>query len=193
MRIEIVTVCLGAALNLTLWGALYNKLRALPLDVWKVAQRNRVADETRALDVLQAAAASRLGGLLIGVRTYHEQLGGLVRAQLAEAEVRARVSERRASEAGAALGEASALVRDLRALAEDLPSLLDRRALQTGIAIGEASARRGATEPAPETLRGSGRPRPLTVPVEAADEDAVSGDEELTVVQGHHLAQGGAS
>lgn len=128
MGTVIVIVCLGAGLNLALWGLLYVKVDGLPLRVWQVAQRNRAADETRALDVLQAAAASRLGGLVIGVQTYHEQLAGLVRAQLAETEVRARVGERRASEAGSALVVASALVRDLRTLAEDLPSIFDRRA-----------------------------------------------------------------
>jgi hypothetical protein len=214
MGTVIVIVCVGAALNLTLWGALYRKLHGLPLDVWKVAQRSRTVDETRALDVLQAAAASRLGGLVIGVQTYHEQLAGLVRAQVAEAEVRARVTERRAADAGIALDAASALVRDLRTLAEDLPSLIDRRAMQTGIALGEAAARKVGPEPqllpapetddrdtvemppgavVPETLRKPDRPaptsrqRPLTAPPEPIDEERVSGDEELTRVQSHPL------
>ena len=78
---------------------------------------------------------------MIGVQTYHDQLGGLARAQVAEAEVRARMTERRAADAGIALDAASALVRDLRTLAEDLPSLIDRRAMHTGIAVGEAAAR----------------------------------------------------
>ena len=58
MGTVIAIVSVGAALNLALWGALYHRLRGLPVDVWKVAQRSRVADENRALDVLQAAAAS---------------------------------------------------------------------------------------------------------------------------------------
>jgi hypothetical protein len=212
----IAIMCLSAALNLALWGALYYRLRGLPLAVWQVAQRNRVADDSRALDVLQAAAASRLGGLVIGVQTYHEQLAGLARAQAADAEVRARMSERRASDAVTALEAASALVRDLRTLAEDLPSLIDRRAMQTGIALGEAAARKDEGEPSlalapapapeeratvemppgaitPETLGKPDRPAPtsqqhaLTVPTEQADEDRVSGDEEMTVVQDHLL------
>lgn len=130
MGTVIVIVCVGAALNLALWGALFHRLRTLPLSVWQVAQRNRAADENRALDVLQAAAASRLGGLVIGLRGYHDQLAGLARAQVAEAEVRARVTERRASDALVALDVASALVRDLRVLAEDLPSLLGRRGIE---------------------------------------------------------------
>ncbi len=150
MRIEIVIAGLSSTLNVALWSALYHRLSGLPLDVWKVAQRDRTGDEKRALDMLQEAAASRIGGLIIGIRTYHEQLAGLVRAQLAEAEVRARVSERRSSEASVALDAASALVRDLRTLAEDLPSLFDRRAMQDGIAIGEAAGRAPTDERAPE-------------------------------------------
>ena len=150
MGTVILIVSLGAALNLALWGAVYHKLRSLPVSVRSVIERNRIANETRALDVLQAAAASRLGGLVIGVQTYHEQLAGLVRSQVADAEVRARMTERRAVEAGIALDAASALVRELRTLTEDLPSLIDRRVVET-------------------------------------DEERVSGDEELTMVQGHPL------
>jgi len=208
MGTVILIVSLGAALNLALWGAVYRKLDGIPHHVWKAAQRDRAADETRALDVLQAAAASRLGGLVIGVQTYHEQLAGLARAQVADAEVRARMTERRAADAGIALDAASALVRDLRTLAEDLPSLIDRRAMHTGIAIGKATARREDREPepeeratvemprgasTPETLRKPDRPapasrlRPLTAPAEPPDEERVSGDEELTRVQSHPL------
>ena len=142
MGIVILVVSLGTALNLALWGALYRKLGELPLSVWKVAQRNRVVDESRAMDALQAAAASRIGGLVIGLQTYHDRLGDLTRARVADAEVRARVSERRASDTGVALSAATALVRDLRTLAEYLPSLIDRRTLRTGIAVGESLARR---------------------------------------------------
>jgi hypothetical protein len=206
MGTVIVIVSLGAAVNLALWGVLYHRLHGLPLDVWKVVQRNRVVDETHAMEALQAAAASRLGGLVIGVQTYHDQLAGHARAQVAEAEVRARMTERRAADAGIALDAASALVRDLRTLAEDLPSLIDRRAMHTGIAIGEATARREEREPeeratvemprgasTPEILRKPDRPapasrlRPLTAPAEQADEERVSGDEELTRVQSHSL------
>jgi hypothetical protein len=148
MRTEIVIACLSTALNLAMWGAFYLRLRGLPLDVWKVAQRDRAGDEKRALDVLQEAAASRIGGLVIAIKTYHDQLACLVRAQLAEAEVRARVSERRSSEASIALDAASVLVRDLRTLAEDLPSRFDRRAMRVGIAIGESAVRRDERAPA---------------------------------------------
>jgi hypothetical protein len=206
MGTVILIVSLGAALNLALWGAVYHKLHDFPASASKVIERNRAVDETRALDVLQAAAASRLGGLVVGVQTYHEQLAGLARAKVAEAEVRARMTERRASDAAVALDAASALVRDLRTLAEDLPSLMDRRALHTGIAIGEATARREEPDPeeratvemppgtsGPGALSKPDRPacasrlRALAVPVEPVDEDRVSGEEELTRVQSHPL------
>ena len=173
MRIEIVVACVSGALNVVLWGALYHKLHRLPPSLWKAAApRDRAADEKRALDVLQEAAASRIGGLVIGIRTYHEQLGGIVQAQLAEAEVRARISERRASEAGVALCAASALVRDLRAFADDLPSLFERRAMQMGIAVGKAAA----NEDERSTLLG---------------EERESGDQDLTIVQDHPLPRTG--
>ena len=249
MGTVILIVSLGAALNLALWGALFHRVGTIPRSVWKIAQRSRTEDESRALDVLQAAAASRLGGLVIGVQTYHEQLAGLVRARVAEAEVRARTTERCAADAGIALDAASALVRDLRTLAEDLASLIDYRAMQTEIAAGEAGPRenvreerdtiempRGARVPetlrnpdrqaptsrqrpltappepqlppapverdtvemphgarAPETLgkpdrsARASRRRPLTTPPEPADEERVSGDEDLTRVQNHPL------
>jgi hypothetical protein len=174
MRSEIVIVCLSAAQNLVLWGALHYRFRGLPLAVWKVAQRDRAGDEQRALDVLQSAAASRIGGLIIGIRTYHEQLAGLVRAQLAEAEVRARVSERRSSEAGVALDAASTLVRDLRTLAEDLPSLFDRRAMQAGIAIGEATRRGDRREPETEERTTVEMPPGGTTRTSAGEQDGAA-------------------
>jgi hypothetical protein len=126
MGIVIVIVSLGAALHLALWGALYRKLSELPLSVWKIGQRNRMADETRALDLLQAMAATKLGGLVIGVQTYHDELAALTKAQTADAEVRARLNERRVSEVGATLDAASDLLRRLRGLVDDLAGALAR-------------------------------------------------------------------
>jgi hypothetical protein len=135
-----VVMCVGAVAHLSLLGAVFYQLQRLPLRLRRLTQHERAEGEHRALDALQAAAATRVGGLVVGLRAYHDHLSGAARAQLADAEVRARVSERRTAEAGVVLDAASALVRDLRALAEDPPSLFDRRALQVGIAIGEANA-----------------------------------------------------
>jgi hypothetical protein len=188
-----VIVSLEAALHVILWAALYYKVQHTPLAVWQALQRTRAADENRALDVLQAAAASRIAGLVLALQSHHEHLAALVRAQIADAEMRARVSERRSSEAGIALDAASTLVRDLRTLAEDLPSLFDRRALQTGIALGEAAAR------GPETFRKLDRPEPASrerpsprvgppLPAVPAQNDAERpSEDELTSVASHPL------
>jgi hypothetical protein len=120
MGIVIVIVCLGAGLNLALWGLMFVRVDGLPVRVGQLVQRNRVADETRALEVLQAAAGARVGGIVIALQTHQEQLSSLVRAQVADAEVRARVSERRSSDAGVALSAASALVHELRGLLDEL-------------------------------------------------------------------------
>jgi hypothetical protein len=158
MEFANVIASVGAALNLAAWGALFAKLRALPLSVAKAAQRDRVADEKLALDVLQAAAASRVAGLVIGLQRYHEQLGGLVRAQLADAEVRARVSERRSSDAAVALSAASVLVRELRGLLNDAATLMDCAAART--APDATSPRTGLSSgivPAPVPQEGEDR------------------------------------
>jgi hypothetical protein len=205
MTTEIAFVCAGAALNLALWTALFLRLGTLPRAVWKLVQRRHAEDDARALDVLQGAAASRLGGLVVGVQTYHDELVRLARAEAAAVEVRARRTERQASDAAIALDAASTLVRDLRTLAEDLPSLVDRRAMRTALSVGEFAAHgetpgpAGGEErvpeepppgaPTPETVRKPDRPappsrlRPLTAPAEPPDDERVSGDDELTAVQ----------
>ena len=142
MGIVIVVVCLGAGLNLALWVALYSKLAELPQRVWKAVERAREVDQQRALTALQEAAAAKVGMLVLGLRSYHDQLEGHLKAQVAEAEVRARVAERRSSDAGVALGAASALVAELRGLAEDLPRLLARGAqLARGRGLAHAPTR----------------------------------------------------
>jgi hypothetical protein len=138
MGIFIVIVCLGAGLNLALWGLMFVRVDGLPVRVWQLAQRNQVMDETRALDVLQAAAGSRVGGLVIALQTHQEQLSSLVRAQVADAEVRARVSERRSSEGGVALSAASALVHELRGLLDELGLVSRAQIAQVPAAIDDA-------------------------------------------------------
>jgi hypothetical protein len=191
MGTVLVVVCVGAALNLGLWAALFYRLGTLPRTVWKLVQRRRAEDDARALDVLQSAAASRLGGLVVGVQTYHDELLRLARAEAAAMEVRARRTDRQASDAAIVLAAASALVRDLRTLAEDLPSLIDRRVMRTALAVGEAATHSetpdaaGGQEPlpvapspvapSPETARKPDRPEP-------PDDERVSEDD-LTKVQ----------
>jgi hypothetical protein len=114
MEIVIVIVCLGAVLNLAVWRALARKLDGLPAGIWNVARKERTADEGRAMTVLQEAASAKAGPLLIGIRSFHDQLYADLRAQLADAKVQTRIAERRSIEAGVAFSAASVLVRELR-------------------------------------------------------------------------------
>ena len=161
MEIVIVIVCLSAGLNLALWGTLHRKVDRLPGTLWKLVQRDRAADQKHALDVLQEAAASRVGGLVVGLKTYHDDLGVILQQQIAEAEVRARISERRSSEAGVALSTAVVLVRELRRLVngDGDGALAPLRPAPT-VAEGRATI---ALEPeAMDTTRKPDRPEPTS-------------------------------
>ena len=122
--------CVGAALNLALWDARSSTgsevYRGASGGVSSAAgSRTRRAPST----YLQAAAASRLDGLVIGVQTYHAEL--------------VRLAESPSTPLPPSCGTC--------ALAEDLQSLVDRRSARGRAAPGEPATRRPA--PAP------GRPR----------------------------------
>jgi hypothetical protein len=142
MGIVILLLCLSAGLNLALWGALYRAVDGLPFRIFNLARKERAADEALALTVLQEAAAAKVGPLVQGIRAYHDQLDAGLRAQIAEAEVRARVTERRSSDAGVALSTASALVCDLR----ELLGLAHRRPSLPAPAGAEAPEARATVE-----------------------------------------------
>jgi hypothetical protein len=93
MGIIIAVACLGARLNVALFVVLSHRIGALPRAVWKVAKAERTETEERAFTVLQEAAAIKVGALVIGLRSYHDQMDGNLKAQVADAEVRARVAE----------------------------------------------------------------------------------------------------
>jgi hypothetical protein len=94
------------------------RIDAIPRRIVALIKNERVRDEGQAQAILMEAAALKLGPLLAGIRTYHEQMNASLRAQIADAEMRARMSERRASDATTYLGAASTLVAELRALHE---------------------------------------------------------------------------
>ena len=120
METVIAVVCLCAGLNLALWGALYHKLAGLPAAFLAQARRDRSEAEGRAMVVLQEAAASKVGGITLALRALEEQTLARHRDERAAAELRARVAERRASEALPALGAAQDLVRELRSVLDTL-------------------------------------------------------------------------
>jgi hypothetical protein len=121
---DVIEVCVGAGVCLTLWGVIYLKLAAIPRTVWEIVRQERAAETTRAQTALQEAAAVRVGAVVRSLRVYEEQVAAAYRVQIADAENRARVTERRSSEAGVALGAASELVRESRALRDDLRALV---------------------------------------------------------------------
>jgi hypothetical protein len=110
-------IVLGLALTPALLVALYRRLGDLPLAVSAAAQRDRARTEARtqaiALDSMAEAVAAKSGQAVIATQSYQEQTAESLRCQIAEAETRARVAERRAAEAVKALSAAAELVREL--------------------------------------------------------------------------------
>jgi hypothetical protein len=107
-----------AVLVLAVVLAIYRALRRLPLAVWSIVKRERNQDDGRALDTMKEAVAVRAGQAVIAIQTYQEQIAHSLRAQIAEAETRTRIAERRAADTATALEAASTLVRELRAALE---------------------------------------------------------------------------
>jgi hypothetical protein len=121
---DVIEVCVGAGVCLALWAVIYLKLAALPRTVWEIVRQERAAETVRAQIALQEAAAVRVGAVVRSLREHEEQVAAGYRVQIADAESRARGTERRSSEAGVALGAASELVRESRALRDELRALV---------------------------------------------------------------------
>jgi hypothetical protein len=148
MEIVIAIVCVGAGLNLALWGALWNKLAGLPAAIQAEMRRERREGEARALTVLQEAAAAKVGSITLALRSLEEQESARHRAELGAAELRARLAERRAAEVAPVLGAASDLVRDLRTLLDRVqdPDTEDETVV---IAVDRGGAGSAAVGPSP--------------------------------------------
>jgi hypothetical protein len=116
MGTMIVIVCVGTGLNLALWAGLYLRLDGMPLRIWGMARKERAEGDSRDAIALQEAAAAKVGAIVNALRAYQEEVAKAYRAQLAEADVRTRICERRSSEAGVALSGATVLVRELRGI-----------------------------------------------------------------------------
>ena len=140
MGLVIVIVVVGTGLNLALWCALYVRFDGLPLRIWSMARRERTEGDGPALTLLQEGTAAKVGAIVKSLRDHEEHVAASFRAQVADAEVRARVAERQSSEAGVALSAATGLVRELRQLLDG-----ERR-------VARASSRSAPT--LPELLHG---------------------------------------
>jgi hypothetical protein len=108
----------GLAVALVLLVALHRRLSGLPLAVWTLARKEREAEAPKALDAMKESVATKAGAAVVAIRQYEEGIAASFRSQVAEAEMRARMGERRAAETHAALQAALALVRELRSVLE---------------------------------------------------------------------------
>jgi hypothetical protein len=163
---DVIVVCVGAGVCLALWAVLHRKVAEVPRTVWEIVRQERAAEAARAQTLVQEAAAVRVGAIVRSLREHEEQGAASLRAQIAEAENRARVTERRASDAGVALSAVSELVRESRALRDELRSLVaTARAPAAPGAASEERAERETVEqrrPAPETTRMPGGAAPAS-------------------------------
>jgi hypothetical protein len=96
------------------------RIDKLPARLFTLVKNERARDDGQSQAIMMEAAALKVGPLIAGIRSYHEQMEASLRAQLAEAETRARISERRAADASTYMDAASALVAELRVEIEKL-------------------------------------------------------------------------
>ncbi len=125
--------------------ALQRRLSALPHAVLALVRKERAHDGGRLLDVMKEAVAARSGQAVIAIQTCQEQIAQSLRAQIAEAETRARIAERRALDTATALEAATTLVRELRATL-DVSATLVRHLLAHPQAPGTPAAQGPSTD-----------------------------------------------
>jgi hypothetical protein len=104
----------GLVLALVLLVALHRRLSSLPPAVWSLVRKEREAEAPKALDAMKEAVAAKAGASVVAIRQYEEGIAASFRSQVAEADMRARIGERRAEETHAALQAALSLVHELR-------------------------------------------------------------------------------
>ena len=86
----VVVVALGLLLVL---GLMSWRIALLPRRLLTLIKNERAGDDAQTQALLLEAAAVKIGPLLVGIRTFHEQAAASLRAQLIEAEARARFAE----------------------------------------------------------------------------------------------------
>lgn len=95
---------------------LVRRIESLPRRLLDRLEALRTQKDAQAQALAMEAAARKVGPLIAGIRSYHDQMAASLRAQLADAELRARLRERRDEDGVAYLSAASKLVGELRAL-----------------------------------------------------------------------------
>jgi hypothetical protein len=171
----------GLALALALLFGIYFKLDGLPLRVWSLVQKERDDNAGKALDAMKETVAARAGASVVAIQRYEESLAAGFRAQVAEAQTRARVSERRAADTETALQSAVSLVRELRAALDAMPG---------GAAARNSSS--GASSPA-EPGDAERETREIALPRAGADDEEELGEDEKTRVGKQPGAMAGTS
>jgi hypothetical protein len=118
-----VTVLLGTGLvlALVLLIALHYRLDGLPFAVWSEARRERQDSASQALDLMTEAVAKKAGAAVLSLQQHEGALAAGYRNQVAEAQLRARMSDVRAGDTLTALNAATELVRELRQALDQLP------------------------------------------------------------------------
>jgi hypothetical protein len=156
---DVIEVCVGAGVCLALWAVIYRKVAQMPRVVWEIVRQERDAEAARAQTALQEAAAIKVGAIVRSLREHEEHSAASFRAQIAHAENRAAVIERRASDVGVALITASNLVRECRTLRDDLrdQGATAPRSTVAG-AAGDARETVEMPRPAPEAAATTRRP-----------------------------------
>ena len=116
MSIIVGCLCAGLVIAIAMIVSLERKLDSR-LRVLPEAVSNAVKQERAPFDVAKMAA------LVAGIRDYHDKLAAHWRTELSDAELRTRMTERRASDAGVALDTAVTLVREAREMVDILVPL----------------------------------------------------------------------
>jgi hypothetical protein len=168
----------GVVLAFVLLLTLHLRIGRLPRALHAVARKERTQEGGALLDAMKEAVATRSGQAVIALQAHQDQLAQSLRAQVAEAEARARAAEHRAADTEASLGKAFVVLCELRTTLDtawtvirELDALLQR----VPVATGPQAARR--PEPAaPATTR---RELAETIPDPEGDFDD---DDEMTRV-----------
>ena len=150
MMTDVQALAIGIAVLLVMVSGLYWKLTSVPARVWGVARaelaREHAANDLAVQAALGEAVKARAAALLSVVRQYHEQLAAELRRQAEDAQIKARVAERHATDTGTTVDAASELLREVRATLLDLQSM---RAASAAV----APASDVAPEPEPDDSR----------------------------------------
>ncbi|MFO0758418.1 MAG: hypothetical protein U0359_18140 [Byssovorax sp.] len=114
------SVAVFAVVLLLVLGLLSFRIDGLPRRLLGVMKQERAREDGQAQSALLEAAGQKVHPLVSGMKSVHDQMVASLRAQIAEAEARARAAERQAQDLSVYLDAASTLVAELRTLRDAL-------------------------------------------------------------------------